>query len=151
MRIERRSDDRLQVERHTIEDFCVHAGIANYRWAKRFDSSPLERDSRCNRLTLVPRTEERKVGGRMEGWLMGSFNIESRWKRVNAEVKHRGKSIVPRSSCQERKKNGEKAKEFEGVINVFHRVTSWRGDDFSLEILRLFRSPVCPTSINGQA
>lgn len=40
---------------------------------RRFDSSPLERDSRCNRLTLVPRTEERKGGERMEGMVNGKF------------------------------------------------------------------------------
>lgn len=91
---------------------------------------------------------------------MGSFNIESGENaltpRLNIGDEHRGHDPLARTK---RKKKRRKGARFEGVINVFHRVTSLeRNDDFSLEIppfisvyFRLFRSLVCSTSVQGQA
>lgn len=90
---------------------------------------------------------------------MGSFNIESGENaltpRLNIGDEHRGHDPLARTK-RERKKKRRKGARFEGVINVFHRVTSLeRNDDFSLEIprvyFRLFRSLVCSTSVQGQA
>lgn len=83
---------------------------------------------------------------------MGSFNIESGENaltpRLNIGDEHRGHDPLARTK-RERKKKRRKGARFEGVINVFHRVTSL--DDFSLEIprvyFRLFRSLVCSTSV----
>lgn len=64
---------------------------------------------------------------------MGSFNIESGENALTPRLN------IVRSSCQdqererEREKKRRKGERFEGVINVFHRVTSLgRNDDFSL-------------------
>lgn len=66
---------------------------------------------------------------------MGSFNIESGENaltpRLNIGDEHRGHDPLARTK-RERKKKRRKGARFEGVINVFHRVTSL--DDFSLEI-----------------
>lgn len=69
---------------------------------------------------------------------MGSFNIESGENALTPRLNIGDRSIV-RSSCQdqekerEREKKRRKGERFEGVINVFHRVTSLgRNDDFSL-------------------
>lgn len=69
---------------------------------------------------------------------MGSFNIESGENaltpRLNIGDEHRGHDPLARTK-RERKKKRRKGARFEGVINVFHRVTSLeRNDDFSLEI-----------------
>ena len=69
---------------------------------------------------------------------MGSFNIESGENALtpmfNLGDEHRAILLPgPRKREREREKKRRKGERFEGVINVFHRVTSLgRNDDFSL-------------------
>lgn len=80
--IERRSDDRLQVERHTIEDSlsfsaCTQVSLTTTEreGSIRVLSSVIQ--DVIDLLSFLEQRKEKEEKG-WRGWLMGSFNIESR-------------------------------------------------------------------------
>ena len=104
------------MERLTVGDSalssraCTHVSLTT---EGRFDSSSLERDSRCNRLARSSNGDGEKKRKWRRRMVNGKFQYWIWWKRVNAEVKHRAILLPgPRKKEREReRKNGEKAKD----------------------------------------
>lgn len=102
------------VERLTVGDSalssraCTHVSLTT---EGRFDSSSLERDSRCNRFARSSNGDGEKKRKWRRRMVNGKFQYWIWWKRVNAEVKHRAILLPgPRKREREREKTAKRRK-----------------------------------------